>query len=1019
MREPSADEESRLFDRLCELEPEAQAVQLDALAQSQPALARRLRRLLSIDAEYAAHTASSALAQAAAITHAISDAIIGRAADATGAASARMDPLGHSVDGGDEEAEEGAPARDPASRGAGLEVGPFRLLRRIGRGGMGVVYLAERRLGFAQPVAVKLLPRFADDAVARARFARERRLLAQLRHPHICGILDGGELDDGTPWLAMELVEGESLCTWAARRALPLRERVALFLQLCDAVQYAHRRLVVHRDIKDGNVLVEGMLVEGMLSEDALPDGRPLDGRAGHTPGRARLLDFGIAKALGGDAADESSPEPAEALHTLADERFFSPQSAAPEQLRGERTTTAVDVYALGTLLHQLLTGSLPFADLARDRLALQRAILERVPPPASAALQRAQEAGRIAPTHPVAPRALRGDLDAIVARCLRKDPDARYADVAELARDLRAWRDGRPVSAATGDRWGDRAYRLRKFIARHRSASVLGALAVISLVFAFAATLWRSAELRAERDAAQMARAQSEIDRDRARTVAGFMRDTFEQADPGRAAEGGLLARDLIAQGLQRLDRLDAQPEVQAELALLLAESQQALGLHAESRALVRRHAARIDRLAMKDAELRWRVGRLRARDALALDADPVAAAAAIARLAAQARTPERQVELAFLRERLAIRRARFAEAAGLLEDAWRTHAAALKPDARLALRLALADALLNIRRDADAGRLLDALDRQTLSQQLPALQIRAWRTLARWQKLRLETDAVAAQGPPTPPVKAAAGTPVVARSLATKSVATKSASMDATAVEPSVEEPSVDEADPPDRVELHRAALNRTIADWLAAADRLYGPDSLETASALVWSIGAEPDPARQERLLQRAYVIQRERLPRNTLGRALAEYNVGYFWLEERDQPARAVAHLGEAVASGRAAVGRAHGDVRSFDARWAVALNRLGRHDEVLAMLDDPPAMSPQLDAADLRKLSRLRLELAAAASARAQHARARREYARIREEWRAFGQPPPAAIAAVLARALPPASAGRLQAADRR
>ena len=956
MSESSAEEESRLFDRLCELAPEAQAAQLDALARSQPALARRLRRLLSIDAEYAAYTASSALAQAAV------------AADATGTLRAWATGAEHhgQRDGGGDETGQMRPHAD-GSRGAGLEVGPFRLLRRIGRGGMGVVYLAERRQGFAQPVAIKLLPRFADDALARARFARERRLLAQLRHPHICGILDGGELDDGTPWLAMELVEGDSLCAWCAQRSLPLRERVELFLQLCDAVQYAHRRLVVHRDIKDGNVLVQETL-------------------AGDSPdrlrGHARLLDFGIAKALGGDA-DETTGDAAgdtgDAAHTLADERFFSPLSAAPEQLRGERTTTAVDLYALGTLLHQLLTGLLPFAELARDRVALQRAILERVPPPASAALQRAQDEGRVATTHPVAPRALRGDLDAIVARCLRKDPDERYADVAELARDLRAWRDGLPVSAATGDAWGDRMYRLQKFIARHRSASALGAFALLSLCFAFAATLWRSGELRAERDAAQSARAQSEIDRDRARAVAGFMRETFEQADPGRAAEGGLLARDLIAQGLQRLDLLDAQPEVQAELALLLAESEQALGLERDSRALERAHATRIEALAAKDPDLRWRVARLRARNALALDVETETAATAIARLAAQARTPERQVDVALLRERLAIRRARFEEAAAVLEEAWRTHADALKPEARLTLRLALADALMNLQRDADAGRLLASLDRQTLSQQLPALQIRAWRTLARWRKLRLDADSRTPTAPG--PAEANAG-----------------------AAAPAARE---------------RAELHQTIADWLTAADRLYGPDSLETASALVWSIGAEPDPAAQQRLLHRAYTIQRERLPRNTLGRALAEYNVGYYWLEEQGDPGRAEPHLAEAVASGRAAVGRAHGDVRSFEARWAVALNRLGRHDALLTGLDAPPALSAQPDAADLRKLSRLRLELATAATARGQPARARREYARVREEWQAFGQPPPAAIAAALGQDLPPATAGRMQAADRR
>ena len=937
MTERSADDESRLFERLCELPAAAQAAELEALAQARPALARRLRRLLSIDAEYAAHTAASALAQAAALADATgaidaTDAngarIAGDGGDAEGDGADRegSDRDGANRDGADREGmdrggADGAATPHAARRGADMQVGPFRLLHELGRGGMGVVYRAERRSGFAQPVAIKLLPRFADDAPARARFARERRLLAQLRHPHICGILDGGELDDGTPWLAMELVEGESLCAWCARRALPLRARVQLFLQLCDAVQYAHRRLVVHRDIKDANVLVEEMLAD--------------DG-PGRRQGRARLLDFGIAKALDGDAEAASGPgfdagpDAGEGQHTLADERVFSPLSAAPEQLHGQRTTTAVDVYALGALLHQLLTGRLPFADIARDRMALQRAILERVPPPASAALQRAQDAGRIARTHPVAPRALRGDLDAIVARCLRKDPDERYADVAELARDLRAWLEGRPVAAAAGERWGGGLYRLRKFVARHRSASALGALALLSLAFAFAATLWRSAELRAQRDAAQAARAQSEIDRDRARAVAGFMRETFEQADPGRAAEGGLLARDLIGQGLQRLDRLDAQPEVQAELALLLAESQQALGLDRDSRALLARHAPGIAALAEDDPALRWRHARLQAVHAVALDPDRAAAEAPLARLAALADSPERRVELARVRERWAVRRSQFDRAAVLLETAWAEDAAALSEDARLALRLDLAGALLSAGRDAEALRLLAPLDETVLASHLPALQIRAWRVRARALKLRLD-----AQGGDR-------------------------AGRDGDGLD-RAEEDRAEKG----RSELDRSDLDRALRAWRRAAEQLYGPQSLEVASALIWSIGAEPDPAAQERALQRAYAIQRERLPANTLARALAEYNAGYYWLSLRRDPARAEPHLARAVASGRAAAGRAHSDVRRFEASWADSLLALGRHERVLAALADPPppyAATP----ADAPVRARLQRALATAA-----------------------------------------------------
>jgi hypothetical protein len=246
---------------LCELDDAARAQRLEALERAEPALAARLRRLLEIDVAYGAHTARNVMGSVDA-----------------------ADPVGDISD-----------------------IGPFRLLRQIGRGGMGVVYLGERRSDFEQQVAIKIMPRFTADAAARARFAQERRILAQLRHPNICSILDGGELDDGTPWLAMEFVPGETLCAWSAARGLDARERIGLFLQLCDAVQYAHRNLVIHRDLKDSNVLVD---------------------EAGHV----KLLDFGIAKSLAPTEGDG---------HTALQDRFFSPMTAAPEQIRGERVPVA------------------------------------------------------------------------------------------------------------------------------------------------------------------------------------------------------------------------------------------------------------------------------------------------------------------------------------------------------------------------------------------------------------------------------------------------------------------------------------------------------------------------------------------------------------------------------------------------------------------------------------------------------------------------------------------------------
>ncbi len=405
--EESAIDEARLFETLCELGPEAQAQRLVELDQTHPALSSRLRRLLAIDEAYGTHTARSVLA------------------------TELPDPLGDISD-----------------------IGAFQLVRQIGRGGMGVVYLAERRSGFEQQVAIKIMPRFAIEDASRERFAQERRILAQLRHPNICSILDGGELADGTPWLAMEYVPGESLCAWCARHRSDARERIALFLQLCDAVQYAHRNLVIHRDLKDSNVMI--------------------DERGG-----VKLLDFGIAKSLAAMA---------DAGQTAIQDRFFSPMTAAPEQLRGERATVAVDVYALGALLHQLLCGLLPFEQPQRDPTELQRAILDTVPPRMSDVLLRGRTTGPA--TNAVEPlvtaTALRGELDAIVAHCLRKDASERYAEVGELARDLRAWLSGHPISISRNDR----LYRLGKFLRRNRLGATVVALAAGSVLLALAVTL-------------------------------------------------------------------------------------------------------------------------------------------------------------------------------------------------------------------------------------------------------------------------------------------------------------------------------------------------------------------------------------------------------------------------------------------------------------------------------------------------------------------------------------------------
>lgn len=825
-------DEAQLFETLCELEPETQAQRLRALDRTHPALAARLRRLLAIDEAYGTHTARSVVT-----------------ADMS-------DPVGDISD-----------------------IGAFRLVRQIGRGGMGVVYLAERRSDFAQQVAIKIMPRFAIDDMSRVRFAQERRILAQLRHPNICSILDGGELAEGTPWLAMEYVPGESLCAWCERTGSGLRERIGLFLQLCDAVQYAHRNLVIHRDLKDSNVLVC---------------------EHGDARGTVKLLDFGIAKSL---------VETADGAQTALQDRFFSPMTAAPEQLRGERATVAVDVYALGVLLHQLLCGALPFARPHRDPIELQRAILDTVPPRMSEALTREREslaAAADAEASPIAARELQGELDAIVAHCLRKDASERYVEVGDLARDLRAWLSGHPISISGNHR----LYRLRKFVRRNRVGVAFAALTACSVLIALAVTLWQAAALRTERDAAQAARLRSDIDRDRARAVAGFMRSAFEEADPGKASEGGLLARELIERGKRRLDRLDDQPDVQAELALLLAESNAGMGLVQESDALFRKHAEAIETLSATDPKVRWRAGLLRLSNQIVLADDGPPLDAALSALQRIADTPEAHMQVARQQERLHVRRSEFGLAARTLEDAWRRYSGALDEESELQLRIDLGYALLSAARNTDARRICESIDRAALRDRDPALQIRALRLLVR------ELDARGSD----------------------------------------------------------RDALIRTIGDWRRTAEQLYGSDSLEAAKAYVWSVGVITDPHEQDALMRKAYAIQTAKLPPVSTARAYAEYNMAGFYLEYRHPAELAEPHLARAVQIGRKASSRAHADVRKFELTWAETLNRLGRHRECIDRLSAPPGEPDDAVDAEALGGLRLELAKAAAALRRPEDAR---------------------------------------------
>ena len=324
-------------------------------------------------------------------------------------------------------------------------VAGYMLERELGRGGMGTVYLARRETeGFVQRVALKLVRRGLDDAETIRRFRTERAVLAALQHERIARFLDGGATPDGQPWYAMEYVDGEPLDLWCDGQGLGTRARVALFLEVCEAVQHAHAKLVVHRDLKPANLLVA---------------------RDGHV----KLLDFGIAKLLDSGAAE-----------TLTGQRALTPAYASPEQLRGEPITIASDIYSLGIVLYELLTGVRPFASpsaiVARPEPERPSTAVQRAPATARAHLATGE---RLA-------RELRGDLDTILLKALHAEPTRRYATVAALADDLQRHLAGRVVLA----RPDTASYRLRTFVRRNRLAVGLAATALAALVAGFAGTL-------------------------------------------------------------------------------------------------------------------------------------------------------------------------------------------------------------------------------------------------------------------------------------------------------------------------------------------------------------------------------------------------------------------------------------------------------------------------------------------------------------------------------------------------
>ena len=366
---------------------------------------------------------------------------------------------------------------------AGQKIGAYRVIRQIGMGGMGAVYLAVRADDtFNKQVAIKLVQAGIDTEEILQRFRHERQILATFDHPNIAKLLDGGTTEEGLPYFVMDYVEGTRIDEYCASHKLQIGERVRLFREICSAVQYVHQNLVVHRDLKPGNILVT-------------PEGVP------------KLLDFGIAKLL--------KPEMFTNLvdATRVEFRLMTPGYASPEQVRGEPVTTASDVYSLGVILYELLTSRRPYRVKTDSPAEILRAVCDQEPERPSTAVIRQEESTQnrqvLTPENIAADRGtlpdklrkqLSGDLDTIVAKALRKEPQRRYASAEQLSEDLRRHLVGLPVSAHS-DTW---RYRADKFIGRHKAGVATAALITVLLVAGVLATSWQARVARRERANAQ-----------------------------------------------------------------------------------------------------------------------------------------------------------------------------------------------------------------------------------------------------------------------------------------------------------------------------------------------------------------------------------------------------------------------------------------------------------------------------------------------------------------------------------
>ena len=463
----------------------------------------------------------------------------------------------------------------------GRRIGPYRIIRELGRGGMGAVYLAARADDTYQKlVAIKLIRLGLDTDDVIQRFRSERQILATLDHPNITRLLDAGSTDEGLPFLVMEYIEGEPINQYCDACKLNITERLKLFQSVCAAVRYAHQNLVIHRDIKPGNVLV---------TKEGVP----------------RLLDFGIAKLLA------PGSEPRDATLTLA--RRLTPDYASPEQVRGEAITTATDVYSLGVLLYRLLTGRPPYRLSTSSASELEHAICEQEPEKPSFAISRVQAGASTDENERATPksvsamregtpdklrRRLQGDLDNIVLMAMRKEPQRRYASAEQFSEDIRRHLATLPVIA----RPDTAGYRTAKFVVRHRLGVAAAATVFVSLTGGIAASLWQAHIATQQRDRAR-------IEQTKADRIKSFLTDMLSYSSPeyvsnNPAKNQDVKVSEVVDQAAKRSEaELSDQPEVLAEVQSTIGGVYAAQGRYSKAETMLRAAQKKTSRLYGNDS--------------------------------------------------------------------------------------------------------------------------------------------------------------------------------------------------------------------------------------------------------------------------------------------------------------------------------------------------------------------------------------------------------------------------------